>query len=184
MCRDVECAEKFASSLRTRRRYFDGFRRPIVLLEKEAAGAGAYQRERLYRRDAAVYAAALPAVRGRYRHAHYDERESFRHSHDVKNDEAVESCTAPRTASCCTTAKYRPAVMIRCAGCSAAQNTLPAVQGDMCLPDNRRGGAAAAACLRRGAEGELLPVEGSYVFQSQHIGDLKNLETLENYTDR
>lgn len=183
MCRDADCAREICLVSEDEEKILDGFRRPIVLLRKKRQGLEHIS-------ENGFIGVMLP-----YTPLHYL---LFGDDIDIlimtsanlsdtpmmyRNDEAVEKLRGIADGFLL----HNRDIQTRCddslcwvlggaeyfARRSRGYVPFPITVGEELLPLLACGAEQKASfCLSK----------GSYVFQSQHIGDLKNFETLENYT--
>ena len=183
MCRDVECAREICLVSEDEEKILDGFRRPIVLLRKKRQGLEHIS-------ENGFIGVMLP-----YTPLHYllfgDDIDMLimtsANLSDTpmmyRNDEAVEKLRGIADGFLL----HNRDIQTRCddslcwvlggaeyfARRSRGYVPFPITVGEELLPLLACGAEQKASfCLSK----------GSYVFPSQHIGDLKNFETLENYT--
>lgn len=183
MCRDVDCVRHICRLSAEEEKVLTSFRRPIVLLEKRQPG---YE----YLSENRYLGVMLP-----YTPLHY-----LLFSEDVdmlvmtsanlsdmpiliKNSEAVEKLRGIADGYLLHDRK----IQTRCDDslCWVLDGKeYPARRSRGYVPFPLRMEGQLQSILACGAEqkASFCLSKGSYVFQSQHIGDLKNMETLENYT--
>ena len=183
MCRDVETARRYCVVSEEEALQLDSFRRPIVLLKKRERGALSWLSENsclgvmlpytpihcllMEKIDALVMTSAnlsdLPIV--------YDNAEALRSLNGIADKFLL----------------HDRAIVTRC-----DDSLLWVVEGREYFARRSRGyvpfpvtvSGIAGGVLACGAEQKATfsLSKGNYVFQSQHIGDLKNLEVYDNYS--
>ena len=183
MCRDAETAARYCEISAEERAVLESYRRPIVLLKKKRRGSLAQISENDYvgvmlpytpvhcllfdeGLDAVIMTSAnlsdLPII--------------------YRNEEALEKLSGIADAFLLNDRD----IHTRC------DDSLLYVVDGREYPLRRSRGYVPFPLTQRGAEGMVLACgaeqkasfsvsKGKYVFQSQHIGDLKNIETFENY---
>ena len=183
MCRDAACAERLCRVSEDERRLLESFRRPIVLLEKRAPGLWHIS-------ENSRIGVMLP-----YTPLHYllfgDDIDMLimtsANLSDTpmiyKNDEALRELRGIADGFLL----HDRDIQTRC-----DDSLCWALDGGEYFARRSRGyvpfpiklSRDCAAILACGAEqkASFCLSKGDYVFQSQHIGDLKNMETLESYT--
>lgn len=183
MCRDVDCVRRICRLSEAEETILTSFRRPIVLLEKRQPGLD-------YLSENGYLGVMLP-----YTPLHYllfgDDLDMLvmtsANLSDMpilfKNAEALEKLQGIADGFLL----HDREIQTRC------DDSLCWVLGGKEYPARRSRGyvpfplrmeGTLQSVLACGAEqkASFCLSKGSYVFQSQHIGDLKNMETLENYT--
>lgn len=182
MCRDVDCARSICQVSEAEEEILSGFRRPIVLLKKRQPGLW-HLSENKY------LGVMLP-----YTPLHYllfgdDIDMLIMTSANLadtpimfKNDEALEKLKGIADGYLL----HNREIQTRCDDslCWVLDGKeYPARRSRGYVPFPIRMEGEMESILACGAEqkASFCLSKGSYVFQSQHIGDLKNMETLENY---
>ena len=185
MCRDVDCVRRVCRLSEAEERVLTGFRRPIVLLEKRQPGLD-------YLSENGYLGVMLP-----YTPLHYllfgDDIDllvmTSANLSDTpilfKNEEALEKLRGIADGFLL----HDREIQTRCDDslCWVLEGKeYPVRRSRGYVPFPLRMEGALQSILACGAEqkASFCLSKGSYVFQSQHIGDLKNMETLENYTQQ
>ena len=185
MCRDVDCVRRICRLSEAEEKVLTSFRRPIVLLEKRQPGY-AYLSENGY------LGVMLP-----YTPLHYllfgDDIDllvmTSANLSDTpilfKNAEALEKLQGIADGFLL----HNREIQTRCDDslCWVLEGKeYPARRSRGYVPFPLRMEGTLQSVLACGAEqkASFCLSKGSYVFSSQHIGDLKNMETLENYTQQ
>ena len=185
MCRDVDCVRRICRLSEAEEKVLTSFRRPIVLLEKRQPGY-AYLSENGY------LGVMLP-----YTPLHYllfgDDIDllvmTSANLSDTpilfKNAEALEKLQGIADGFLL----HNREIQTRCDDslCWVLEGKeYPARRSRGYVPFPLRMEGTLQSVLACGAEqkASFCLSKGSYVFPSQHIGDLKNMETLENYTQQ
>lgn len=185
MCRDVDCVRRVCRLSEAEERVLTGFRRPIVLLEKRQPGLD-------YLSENGCLGVMLP-----YTPLHYllfgDDLDMLvmtsANLSDTpilfKNDEALEKLRGIADGFLL----HDREIQTRCDDslCWVLEGReYPARRSRGYVPFPLRMEGTLQSVLACGAEqkASFCLSKGSYVFPSQHIGDLKNMETLENYTQQ
>lgn len=183
MCRDVDCVRRICRLSEAEEKVLTGFRRPIVLLEKRQPGLD-------YLSENGYLGVMLP-----YTPLHYllfgDDMDMLvmtsANLSDTpilfKNAEALEKLQGIADGFLL----HDREIQTRCDDslCWVLEGReYPARRSRGYVPFPLRMEEALQSILACGAEqkASFCLSKGSYVFPSQHIGDLKNMETLENYT--
>ena len=183
MCRDVDCVRRICRLSAEEEKILTSFRRPIVLLEKRQPGLD-------YLSENGYLGVMLP-----YTPLHYllfgDDLDMLvmtsANLSDTpilfKNEEALEKLQGIAGGFLL----HDREIQTRCDDslCWVLEGKeYPARRSRGYVPFPLRMEGALQSILACGAEqkASFCLSKGSYVFQSQHIGDLKNMETLENYT--
>ena len=183
MCRDVDCVRRICRLSEAEEKVLTGFRRPIVLLEKRQPGLD-------YLSENGYLGVMLP-----YTPLHYllfgDDLDMLvmtsANLSDTpilfKNAEALEKLQGIADGFLL----HDREIQTRCDDslCWVLEGReYPARRSRGYAPFPLRMEEALQSILACGAEqkASFCLSKGSYVFPSQHIGDLKNMETLENYT--
>ena len=183
MCRDVECVRRICRLSEAEEKILTSFRRPIVLLEKRQPG---YE----YLSENGYLGVMLP-----YTPLHYlllgDDMDMLvmtsANLSDTpilfKNEEALEKLQGIADGYLL----HNREIQTRCDDslCWVLDGKeYPARRSRGYVPFPLRMEGQLESILACGAEqkASFCLSKGSYVFQSQHIGDLKNMETLESYT--
>lgn len=182
MCRNVEAAERICRVSAEERAALESFRRPIVLLKKKEKG--------LYHISENGYVGVmLPYTPLHYLLMGGDIDMLIMTSANLsdtpimfKNDEAVEKLRGIADGYLL----HDRDIQTRCDDslCWVLHGReYPARRSRGYVPFPIKVSASRGGVLACGAEqkASFCLSKGSYVFQSQHIGDLKNMETLENY---
>ena len=183
MCRDVDCVRRVCRLSEAEERVLTGFRRPIVLLEKRQPGLD-YLSENGYLGVMLPYTPLHTLLFG-------DDLDMLvmtsANLSDTpilfKNDEALEKLRGIADGFLF----HDREIQTRCDDslCWVLEGReYPARRSRGYVPFPLRMEGQLQSILACGAEqkASFCLSKGSYVFQSQHIGDLKNMETLENYT--
>lgn len=185
MCRDVETARRYACVSEDEAKALESFQRPIVLLKKHDRNDFLYLGENEYigimlpytpvhymlldgELDSMIMTSAnlsdLPII--------YDNDEALRRlgkiaDHFLMNNRKIETRCDDSLQWVIDGKKY----------------PVRRSRGYVPYPVTLNGAGGILAC---GAEqkASFAIAEGGYVFPSQHIGDLKNIETFENYTQQ
>lgn len=182
MCRDVEAARRLCEISPEEEELLTGFRRPIVLLRKRRPGLE-------YLSENGRIGVMLP-----YTPLHYllfgdDIQALIMTSANIsdtpimyKNDEAVKNLRGIADGFLL----HDRDIQTRCDDslCWVLDGQeYPARRSRGYVPFPIRADGELSPALACGAEqkASFCLSKGSYVFQSQHIGDLKNIETLDNY---
>lgn len=185
MCRDVDCVRRVCRLSEAEERVLTGFRRPIVLLEKRQPGLD-------YLSENGYLGVMLP-----YTPLHYllfgDDLDMLvmtsANLSDTpilfKNAEALEKLQGIADGFLL----HDREIQTRCDDslCWVLEGReYPARRSRGYVPFPLRMEGTLQSILACGAEqkASFCLSKGSYVFPSQHIGDLKNMETLENYTQQ
>ena len=185
MCRDVNCARRICRLSEAEERVLTGFRRPIVLLEKRQPGLD-------YLSENGDLGVMLP-----YTPLHYllfgDDLDMLvmtsANLSDTpilfKNAEALDKLRGIADGFLL----HDREIQTRCDDslCWVLEGKeYPARRSRGYVPFPLRMEGTLQSVLACGAEqkASFCLSKGSYVFPSQHIGDLKNMETLENYTQQ
>ena len=185
MCRDVDCVRRVCRLSEAEERVLTGFRRPIVLLEKRQPGLD-------YLSENGCLGVMLP-----YTPLHYllfgDDLDMLvmtsANLSDTpilfKNDEALEKLRGIADGFLL----HDREIQTRCDDslCWVLEGKeYPARRSRGYVPFPLQMEGTLQSVLACGAEqkASFCLSKGSYVFPSQHIGDLKNMETLENYTQQ
>lgn len=183
MCRDVDCVRRICRLSEAEEKILTGFRRPIVLLEKRQPGLD-------YLSENGYLGVMLP-----YTPLHYllfgDDLDMLvmtsANLSDTpilfKNAEALEKLQGIADGFLL----HDREIQTRCDDslCWVLEGReYPARRSRGYVPSPLRMEGTLQSILACGAEqkASFCLSKGSYVFPSQHIGDLKNMETLENYT--
>ena len=183
MCRDVDCVRRLCRLSEAEEKILTSFRRPIVLLEKRQPG---YE----YLSENGYLGVMLP-----YTPLHYlllgDDMDMLvmtsANLSDTpilfKNEEALEKLQGIADGYLL----HNREIQTRCDDslCWVLDGKeYPARRSRGYVPFPLRMEGQLESILACGAEqkASFCLSKGSYVFQSQHIGDLKNMETLESYT--
>ena len=185
MCRDADCAEKICQVSDDERKILEGFRRPIVLLKKKQRGLSHIS-------ENGFVGVMLP-----YTPLHYllfgDDIDMLvmtsANLSDTpmmyRNDEALEKLRGIADGFLL----HNRDIQTRCDDSlcwvlDSHEYFARKSRGYVPFPIKMK--KPCRSILACGAEqkASFCLSKGSYVFQSQHIGDLKNLETLENYTEQ
>ncbi len=183
MCRDVDCVRRICRLSEAEEKILTGFRRPIVLLEKRQPGLD-------YLSENGYLGVMLP-----YTPLHYllfgDDLDMLvmtsANLSDMpilfKNAEALEKLQGIADGFLL----HDREIQTRCDDslCWVLEGReYPARRSRGYVPFPLRMEGTLQSILACGAEqkASFCLSKGSYVFPSQHIGDLKNMETLENYT--
>ena len=183
MCRDVDCVRRICRLSEAEEKILTGFRRPIVLLEKRQPGLD-------YLSENGYLGVMLP-----YTPLHYllfgDDLDMLvmtsANLSDTpilfKNAEALEKLQGIADGFLL----HDREIQTRCDDslCWVLEGReYPARRSRGYVPFPLRMEGTLQSILACGAEqkASFCLSKGSYVFPSQHIGDLKNMETLENYT--
>ena len=183
MCRDVDCVRRICRLSEAEEKILTSFRRPIVLLEKRQPG---YE----YLSENGYLGVMLP-----YTPLHYlllgDDMDMLvmtsANLSDTpilfKNEEALEKLQGIADGYLL----HNREIQTRCDDslCWVLDGKeYPARRSRGYVPFPLRMEGQLESILACGAEqkASFCLSKGSYVFQSQHIGDLKNMETLESYT--
>ena len=185
MCRDVDCVRRICRLSEAEEKVLTSFRRPIVLLEKRQPGLE-------YLSENGYLGVMLP-----YTPLHYllfgDDLDMLvmtsANLSDTpilfKNAEALEKLQGIANGFLL----HDREIQTRCDDslCWVLEGReYPARRSRGYVPFPLRMEGQLQSILACGAEqkASFCLSKGSYVFQSQHIGDLKNMETLENYTQQ
>lgn len=185
MCRDVDCVRRICRLSEAEEKILTGFRRPIVLLEKRQPG---YE----YLSENGYLGVMLP-----YTPLHYllfgDDIDMLvmtsANLSDTpilfKNNEALEKLRGIADGYLL----HNREIQTRCDDslCWILDGKeYPARRSRGYVPFPIRMEGELQSILACGAEqkASFCLSKGNYVFQSQHIGDLKNMETLENYSQQ
>lgn len=185
MCRDVDCVRRICRLSEAEEKVLTSFRRPIVLLEKRQPGLE-------YLSENGYLGVMLP-----YTPLHYllfgDDIDllvmTSANLSDTpilfKNAEALEKLQSIADGFLL----HDREIQTRCDDslCWVLEGKeYPARRSRGYVPFPLRMEGRLQSILACGAEqkASFCLSKGSYVFQSQHIGDLKNMETLENYTQQ
>ena len=185
MCRDVDCVRRVCRLSEAEEKVLTSFRRPIVLLEKRQPGLD-------YLSENGCLGVMLP-----YTPLHYllfgDDLDMLvmtsANLSDTpilfKNDEALEKLRGIADGFLL----HDREIQTRCDDslCWVLEGKeYPARRSRGYVPFPLRMEGTLQSVLACGAEqkASFCLSKGSYVFPSQHIGDLKNMETLENYTQQ
>ena len=185
MCRDVDCVRRICRLSEAEEKILTGFRRPIVLLEKRQPGLD-------YLSENGYLGVMLP-----YTPLHYllfgDDLDMLvmtsANLSDTpilfKNAEALEKLQGIADGFLL----HDREIQTRCDDslCWVLEGReYPARRSRGYVPFPLRMEGTLQSILACGAEqkASFCLSKGSYVFPSQHIGDLKNMETLENYTQQ
>ena len=185
MCRDVDCVRRVCRLSEAEERVLTGFRRPIVLLEKRQPGLD-------YLSENGDLGVMLP-----YTPLHYllfgDDLDMLvmtsANLSDTpilfKNAEALDKLRGIADGFLL----HDREIQTRCDDslCWVLEGKeYPARRSRGYVPFPLRMEGTLQSVLACGAEqkASFCLSKGSYVFPSQHIGDLKNMETLENYTQQ
>ena len=185
MCRDVDCARRICRLSEAEEQVLTSFRRPIVLLEKRQPGLD-------YLSENGYLGVMLP-----YTPLHYllfgDDLDMLvmtsANLSDTpilfKNAEALEKLRGIADGFLL----HDREIQTRCDDslCWVLEGKeYPARRSRGYVPFPLRMEGTLQSVLACGAEqkASFCLSKGSYVFPSQHIGDLKNMETLENYTQQ
>lgn len=185
MCRDVDCARRICRLSEAEEKVLTSFRRPIVLLEKRQPGLD-------YLSENGCLGVMLP-----YTPLHYllfgDDLDMLvmtsANLSDTpilfKNAEALEKLRGIADGFLL----HDREIQTRCDDslCWVLEGKeYPARRSRGYVPFPLRMEGTLQSVLACGAEqkASFCLSKGSYVFPSQHIGDLKNMETLENYTQQ
>lgn len=183
MCRDVDCVRRICRLSAEEEKILTSFRRPIVLLEKRQPG---YE----YISENRYLGVMLPYTPLHYLFFGEDVDMLVMTSANlsdtpilIKNSEAVEKLRGIADGYLLHDRK----IQTRCDDslCWVLDGKeYPARRSRGYVPFPLRMEGQLQSILACGAEqkASFCLSKGSYVFQSQHIGDLKNMETLENYT--
>ena len=185
MCRDVDCVRRVCRLSEAEEQVLTGFRRPIVLLEKRQLGLD-------YLSENGALGVMLP----------YTPLHTLLFGDDLdmlvmtsanlsdtpilfKNDEALEKLRGIADGFLL----HDREIQTRCDDslCWVLEGKeYPARRSRGYVPFPLRMEGTLQSVLACGAEqkASFCLSKGSYVFPSQHIGDLKNMETLENYTQQ
>lgn len=185
MCRDVDCVRRICRLSAAEEKILTGFRRPIVLLEKRQPGLK-------YLSENGCLGVMLP----------YTPLHVLLFGEDIdmlvmtsanlsdtpilfKNEEALEKLRGIADGFLL----HDREIQTRCDDslCWVLEGKeYPARRSRGYVPFPLRMEGTLQSILACGAEqkASFCLSKGSYVFQSQHIGDLKNMETLENYTQQ
>lgn len=182
MCRSVEVAERICHVSAEEKAVLENFRRPIVLLKKREKG--------LYHiSENGFVGVMLPYTPLHYLLMGEDIDMLIMTSANLsdtpimfKNDEAVENLRGIADGYLL----HDREIQTRCDDslCWVLDGReYPARRSRGYVPFPIKVGASCGGVLACGAEqkASFCLSKNSYVFQSQHIGDLKNMETLENY---
>ena len=185
MCRDVDCVRRVCRLSEAEERVLTGFRRPIVLLEKRQPGLD-YLSENGYLGVMLPYTPLHTLLFG-------DDLDMLvmtsANLSDTpilfKNDEALEKLRGIADGFLL----HDREIQTRCDDslCWVLEGKeYPARRSRGYVPFPLRMEGTLQSVLACGAEqkASFCLSKGSYVFPSQHIGDLKNMETLENYTQQ
>ena len=185
MCRDVDCVRRVCRLSEAEERVLTGFRRPIVLLEKRQPGLD-YLSENGYLGVMLPYTPLHTLLFG-------DDLDMLvmtsANLSDTpilfKNDEALEKLRGIADGFLL----HDREIQTRCDDslCWVLEGKeYPARRSRGYVPFPLRMEGTLQSILACGAEqkASFCLSKGSYVFPSQHIGDLKNMETLENYTQQ
>lgn len=185
MCRDVDCVRRICRLSEAEEKVLTSFRRPIVLLEKRQPGLE-------YLSENGYLGVMLP-----YTPLHYllfgDDMDMLvmtsANLSDTpilfKNAEALEKLQGIADGFLL----HNREIQTRCDDslCWVLEGKeYPARRSRGYVPFPLRMEGTLQSILACGAEqkASFCLSKGSYVFPSQHIGDLKNMETLENYTQQ
>lgn len=185
MCRDVDCVRRVCRLSEAEEKVLTSFRRPIVLLEKRQPGLD-------YLSENGCLGVMLP-----YTPLHYllfgDDLDMLvmtsANLSDTpilfKNDEALEKLRGIADGFLL----HDREIQTRCDDslCWVLEGReYPARRSRGYVPFPLQMEGTLQSVLACGAEqkASFCLSKGSYVFPSQHIGDLKNMETLENYTQQ
>ena len=185
MCRDVDCVRRVCRLSEAEERVLTGFRRPIVLLEKRQPGLD-------YLSENGCLGVMLP-----YTPLHYllfgDDMDMLvmtsANLSDTpilfKNAEALDKLRGIADGFLL----HDREIQTRCDDslCWVLEGReYPARRSRGYVPFPLRMEGTLQSVLACGAEqkASFCLSKGGYVFPSQHIGDLKNMETLENYTQQ
>ena len=185
MCRDVDCVRRICRLSAAEEKILTSFRRPIVLLEKRQPGLE-------YLSENGCLGVMLP----------YTPLHVLLFGEDIdmlvmtsanlsdtpilfKNEEALEKLRGIADGFLL----HDREIQTRCDDslCWVLEGKeYPVRRSRGYVPFPLRMEGALQSILACGAEqkASFCLSKGSYVFQSQHIGDLKNMETLENYTQQ
>lgn len=185
MCRDVDCVRRICRLSAAEEKILTSFRRPIVLLEKRQPGLE-------YLSENVCLGVMLP----------YTPLHVLLFGEDIdmlvmtsanlsdtpilfKNEEALEKLRGIADGFLL----HDREIQTRCDDslCWVLEGKeYPVRRSRGYVPFPLRMEGALQSILACGAEqkASFCLSKGSYVFQSQHIGDLKNMETLENYTQQ
>ena len=185
MCRDVDCVRRVCRLSEAEERVLTGFRRPIVLLEKRQPGLD-YLSENGYLGVMLPYTPLHILLFG-------DDLDMLvmtsANLSDTpilfKNDEALEKLRGIADGFLL----HDREIQTRCDDslCWVLEGReYPARRSRGYVPFPLRMEGTLQSVLACGAEqkASFCLSKGSYVFPSQHIGDLKNMETLENYSQQ
>lgn len=183
MCRDVDCVRRICRLSEAEEKILTSFRRPIVLLEKRQPGLD-------YLSENGYLGVMLPYTPLHYLLFEDDIDMLVMTSANLsdtpilfKNAEAVEKLRGIADGYLL----HNREIQTRCDDslCWVLDGReYPARRSRGYVPFPIRMEGRLQSILACGAEqkASFCLSKGSYVFQSQHIGDLKNMETLENYT--
>ena len=185
MCRDVDCVRRICRLSEAEEKVLTSFRRPIVLLEKRQPGLD-------YLSENGYLGVMLPYTPLHYLLSGDDLDMLVMTSANLsdtpilfKNGEALEKLRGIADGFLL----HDREIQTRCDDslCWVLEGKeYPARRSRGYVPFPLRMEGTLQSVLACGAEqkASFCLSKGSYVFPSQHIGDLKNMETLENYTQQ
>ena len=183
MCRDAHAAEKFCRVSMEQRALLESFRRPIVLLEKRERGSLLHLSENNF------LGVMLPYTPLHYLLFGEDLDMLIMTSANLsdtpimyRNDEALEKLRGIADGFLL----HDRDIQTRCDDSLCWEldgREYPArrSRGYVPFPVRVEGGADGVLACGAEQKASFCLTKGDYVFPSQHIGDLKNLETLEHY---